>query len=102
MIEDAPSGVKSGVAAGSRVLAVCTSHAREQLEGLGASWIVTDLSKSVHIIPQCTRIRLINNFVGFESCSKMALFISRLMRAERSPVLMCLDRERSCICICIV
>lgn len=45
VIEDAPSGVKSGVAAGSRVLAVCTSHERSELEGIGATWIVTDLSK---------------------------------------------------------
>ncbi|WVN89148.1 uncharacterized protein L203_104364 [Cryptococcus depauperatus CBS 7841] len=45
VVEDAPSGVKSGVASGARVLATCTSHTREQLEGLGANWIVTDLSK---------------------------------------------------------
>ncbi|GFZ46032.1 hypothetical protein JCM24511_04278 [Saitozyma sp. JCM 24511] len=45
VVEDAPSGVKSGVAAGSKVLAVCTSHEREQLEGIGAAWIVNDLSK---------------------------------------------------------
>jgi beta-phosphoglucomutase-like phosphatase (HAD superfamily) len=45
VVEDAPSGVKSGVAAGSKVLAVCTSHEREQLEGIGATWIVNDLSK---------------------------------------------------------
>jgi len=45
VVEDAPSGVKSGVAAKARVLAVCTSHDRGDLQGLGASWIVTDLSK---------------------------------------------------------
>ncbi|RSH92064.1 hypothetical protein EHS25_009435 [Saitozyma podzolica] len=45
VVEDAPSGVKSGVAAGSKVLAVCTSHEREQLQGIGATWIVNDLSK---------------------------------------------------------
>ncbi|TYJ56535.1 hypothetical protein B9479_002782 [Cryptococcus floricola] len=51
VVEDAPSGVKSGVAAGSKVIATCTSHTREQLEGLGATWIVTDLSKiSVEIV----------------------------------------------------
>ena len=47
VVEDAPSGIKSGVAAGSRVLAVCTSHERAEIEGLGATWIVTDLSKYV-------------------------------------------------------
>lgn len=45
VVEDAPTGIKSGVAAGSKVLAVCTSHPREELEGLGADWIVEDLSK---------------------------------------------------------
>jgi len=45
VVEDAPSGIKAGIAAGSRVLAVCTSHERAQLEDLGATWIVTDLSK---------------------------------------------------------
>lgn len=45
MVEDAPSGIKSGVASGAQVLAVCTSHSREQLEGLGAAWIVEDLSR---------------------------------------------------------
>ena len=35
------------MAAGSRVLAVCTSHERSELEGTGATWIVTDLSKCV-------------------------------------------------------
>lgn len=45
VFEDAPSGVISGVKAGCKVLAVCTSHPREELEGLGATWIVDDLSK---------------------------------------------------------
>lgn len=46
-VEDAPSGILSGVAAGNQVLAVCTSHPREELEGLGARWIVDDLTKWV-------------------------------------------------------
>lgn len=44
VVEDAPAGVRSGVAAGCRVLAVCTSHTRSALEGMGATWIVEDLS----------------------------------------------------------
>lgn len=47
VVEDAPSGILSGVASGARVLATCTSHTREQLEGKGATWIVTDLSRYV-------------------------------------------------------
>ena len=45
MFEDAPSGIKSGVASGAKVLAVCTSHERKEVEGHGAHWIVDDLSK---------------------------------------------------------
>jgi hypothetical protein len=47
VFEDAPSGIKSGVASGARVLAVCTSHTREQVSGMGATWIVDDLTKYV-------------------------------------------------------
>nr|ODN96675.1 glycerol-1-phosphatase [Cryptococcus depauperatus CBS 7855] len=44
VFEDAPSGVKAGVASGALVVAVCTSHNRKALEGLGAHHIVEDLS----------------------------------------------------------
>jgi beta-phosphoglucomutase-like phosphatase (HAD superfamily) len=47
VVEDAPAGIRSGVAAGCRVLAVCTSHSRSALENLGAAWIVSDLSRQV-------------------------------------------------------
>jgi glycerol 3-phosphatase-1 len=45
VVEDAPSGIKSGVASGAKVLAVCTSHKREEVDQCGATWVVTDLSK---------------------------------------------------------
>jgi beta-phosphoglucomutase-like phosphatase (HAD superfamily) len=47
VVEDAPAGVRSGVAAGCRVLAVCTSHSRSALENLGAAWIESDLTRQV-------------------------------------------------------
>jgi beta-phosphoglucomutase-like phosphatase (HAD superfamily) len=47
VVEDAPAGIRSGLAAGCRVLAVCTSHSRSSLENLGATWIVSDLSWQV-------------------------------------------------------
>ncbi|WVR06089.1 hypothetical protein IAU60_003117 [Kwoniella sp. DSM 27419] len=58
VVEDAPSGVRSGVASGARVLATCTSHSRESLQGLGAAWIVTDLSK-VTVEVQDGRVKLV-------------------------------------------
>jgi len=47
VIEDAPSGLKSGKAAGSKVIAVCTSHSREAIIASGANpdAIVTDLRR---------------------------------------------------------
>merc|ERR1712093_653726 len=47
VVEDAPSGIKSGLDAGATVLAVCTSHSRQELQSLGAHYLVDDLS-NVH------------------------------------------------------
>jgi sugar-phosphatase len=42
--EDAASGVRSGKAAGSRVLALLTTSAKDELLSAGADWIADDLS----------------------------------------------------------
>jgi mannitol-1-/sugar-/sorbitol-6-phosphatase len=44
VIEDAPSGTRSGKAAGARVLAIRTTTADEPLLAAGADWIVNDCS----------------------------------------------------------
>ena len=43
VVEDAPSGIKSGLEAGATVLAVCTSHKKEEVEKLGAHHVVNNL-----------------------------------------------------------
>lgn len=43
VVEDAPAGIKAGVAAGAITIGVCTSHTRQQLEGLGATHVVDTL-----------------------------------------------------------
>ena len=43
VVEDAPSGVGAGVAAGSRVLGVLGTHPREELYAAGATWCVDSL-----------------------------------------------------------
>jgi sugar-phosphatase len=43
VIEDAPSGVGSGVAAGSRVLGVLGTHTAEEIYAAGAEWVVASL-----------------------------------------------------------
>jgi sugar-phosphatase len=45
VVEDAPSGVRAGVAAGCRVLGVLGTHRAEELREAGASWIVQSLTK---------------------------------------------------------
>ena len=44
VIEDAPAGIQSGKAAGSRVLALRTTAPDSALRAAGADWIVTDCS----------------------------------------------------------
>ena len=43
VIEDAPSGIKAGKAAGFKVVALATTHKLEQLKEAGADWIVEDM-----------------------------------------------------------
>jgi mannitol-1-/sugar-/sorbitol-6-phosphatase len=50
VIEDAPAGIQSGKAAGSRVLALRTTTPDSALHAAGAGWIVTDCS-NIHLQP---------------------------------------------------
>ena len=43
VVEDAPSGVGAGKAAGCRVLGVVGTHTAEQLKAAGADWVVASL-----------------------------------------------------------
>jgi mannitol-1-/sugar-/sorbitol-6-phosphatase len=43
VVEDAPSGVGAGVAAGCRVLGVLGTHKEDELRAAGATWIVRSL-----------------------------------------------------------
>lgn len=43
VLEDAPSGIRAGKAAGFKVIALTTTHSLEQLQEAGADWIVEDL-----------------------------------------------------------
>ncbi|KGB77443.1 phosphatase [Cryptococcus deuterogattii 99/473] len=44
VVEDAPTGIRSGKASGALVLATCTSHHREELERERPDFLVEDLS----------------------------------------------------------
>jgi mannitol-1-/sugar-/sorbitol-6-phosphatase len=50
VIEDAPSGVRSGKAAGARVIAVRTTTADEEMRKAGADWIANDCG-SLRVLP---------------------------------------------------
>ncbi|PVG00480.1 HAD-like protein [Serendipita vermifera] len=45
VIEDAPNGIRSGKAAGAKVLAVLTSHSLESVKAAEPDWIVPDLTR---------------------------------------------------------
>ena len=45
VVEDAPSGVGAGVAAGSRVLGVLGTHSADDLYKAGAAWVVESLAR---------------------------------------------------------
>ncbi|KAF9257165.1 HAD-like protein [Marasmius fiardii PR-910] len=45
VFEDSPSGIRAGVASGATVIAVCTSHQKEKIEGCGAHYLVEDMRK---------------------------------------------------------
>lgn len=43
VVEDAPSGIRAGKAAGFKVVALKTTHSIQKLKDAGADWIVKDL-----------------------------------------------------------
>lgn len=43
VIEDAPSGIRAGKAAGFQVVGLATTHSIEQVRNAGADWIIQDL-----------------------------------------------------------
>lgn len=45
VVEDSPSGIRAGVASGAVVIAVCTSHEREDIADCGAHYIVENMEK---------------------------------------------------------
>ena len=44
VVEDAPAGVRSGKAAGARVIALRTTMTEKELWDAGADWVVRDCS----------------------------------------------------------
>jgi sugar-phosphatase len=58
VVEDAPSGVGAGVAAGCRVLGVLGTHNEAELRAAGATWVVSSLEKvSAAVVGDLLEIR---------------------------------------------
>ncbi len=68
VIEDAPAGVRSGKAAGCRVIAVCTTMPQAELRSAGADWLADD----------CSAITLLS---GERGEGKLALRVKELATA---------------------
>ena len=47
VVEDAPSGIQAGKAAGFKVIGLATTHSLEKVRDAGADWIVKDLRSVV-------------------------------------------------------
>ena len=67
VVEDAPSGVGSGKAAGSRVLGVLGTHSLEQLYAAGAEWVVASMAGVKATASQD------GLWLEFESCPRPAI-----------------------------
>ena len=57
VVEDAPSGVRAGKAAGCRVLGVLGTHAAAELRAAGAEWVVASL-EDVRAVPATDGVEL--------------------------------------------
>lgn len=50
IFEDSPSGIRAAVAAGAVVIAVCTSHRRDQIDQLGADYVVDTMNQVAVVV----------------------------------------------------
>lgn len=66
VLEDAPSGIRAGKAAGFKVIGLATTHSIAKVQAAGPDWIVKDL-RSVKVLGQedgVTRIEISNALVA--------------------------------------
>jgi glycerol 3-phosphatase-1 len=66
VVEDAPSGIRAGKAAGFKVVGLVTTHSLQQVRDAGADWIVRDLRDVVvkKAGEEVIEIKILNAFVG--------------------------------------
>lgn len=80
-MEDAPSGLIAGRAAGARTLAVCTSHTRDKIVESGAApdFIVDDLTRyEIEPCDHCYQAMLTQPSLGYPQGGSVAKLWSRL------------------------
>lgn len=86
MIEDAPTGVASGKAAGSKVMAVLTSHSRDRMAETMPDYLVEDLTQYVLSLSICeATISSIRVFVNVEFPSPQSLEDSKFRYGIHKP-----------------
>jgi len=68
VVEDAPNGVRSGLAAGCQVLGLITTHSAEQMEAVKPNWLVKDLSKvSMRVVDGGMEVTIHERITGLSS-----------------------------------
>jgi mannitol-1-/sugar-/sorbitol-6-phosphatase len=70
VIEDAPSGVRSGKAAGARVLAIRTTTGDEELLAAGADWVTNDCA-SLSIDPKSSATKIVLKIADDFRCRRL-------------------------------
>ncbi|MCX7819197.1 MAG: HAD-IA family hydrolase [Kiritimatiellae bacterium] len=55
VVEDAPNGLRAGVAAGARCLGILSSFPEAELRAAGARWLARDLAEALPRLPQMIR-----------------------------------------------
>ncbi|KAK5945762.1 DL-glycerol-3-phosphatase [Knufia obscura] len=66
VVEDAPSGIKAGKAAGLKVIGLATTHTIDQVRDAGADWILQDLRcvSIKHVQNGRVEVEIVNSLVA--------------------------------------
>lgn len=77
VFEDAPSGIRSGNAAGCKTIALLTTHSREQVDAAQPDYVIQNMTQYVKRPPLHAHINLYLEYL-FDACQKASKSGSKL------------------------